>query len=54
MPAPATRTFAANRREHSDSAADSALGLMLTNMSVLLLAPAQVWEVGVDGGQCMR
>jgi hypothetical protein len=35
-------TLAAKRSEHRLSCADSAAGEMLTNMSVLLLAPARV------------
>lgn len=47
-------TLAAKRREQRLSCAESALGEMLTNMSVLLLAPAAVPQysvVGVEGGQ---
>ena len=44
-------TLAAKRREQRLSCAESALGEMLTNMSVLLLAPAAVPSTVFAGGR---
>jgi hypothetical protein len=43
--------LAAKRREQRLSCAESALGEMLTNMSVLLLAPAAVPSTVFAGGR---